>query len=99
MLKIYGASDDIVVIEKDGKCTDEIDCFDKDVIITFSDGTVILVGYSKPNLAVWYIKVKSKNNSAQNLVRCEDEDAEIYSDIFTIGADISDIEVVGKDKK
>ena len=41
MAKVYGYSDDIVVIEHlDGGCT-EIDCYDKDVAIEFGDGTVI----------------------------------------------------------
>ena len=47
MVKVYGASDDLVEIENSQYKQDEIDCFDSDVCIRFVDGTVIRLGYPK----------------------------------------------------
>lgn len=88
MLKIYGASDDLVEIEGSDYKKDEIGCFDKDVRIKFVDGTVIRVGYSKPGLAVWYIIVEKQGAAKQTLTICNDENAKIYSDVFEVDAEI-----------
>lgn len=90
MLRIYGASDDLVEIEGD-RC-DEIG--GSNVKIRFDDGTSIRVKYSKPNLAVWSITVEKSGSSYQKLVECNDENAEIYSDIFEIDADITSYRVI-----
>ena len=87
MTKVYGYSDDIVVIEHlEGGCT-EIDCFNSDVIITSEDGTVITVGYGKEDKAIWWIKVATCGLAGHNLIPCDDEDAETYSDVFEIEAE------------
>lgn len=93
MVKIYGCSDDYVVIE--GSCYEkQIDCYEKDVRIYFWDGTVIRVGYCKPNLGVWYIIVEDTGTAPQSLKVCQDEDAEIYSDVFEIESEIMSHELV-----
>lgn len=86
MIKVYGYSDDLVEIE--GDFNEGIGCFDKNVRIAFKDGTTILIGYCKPNLGVWWIVVEKQGTAPQKLTVCEDEDAEIYSDIFEIEAPI-----------
>ena len=87
MAKVYGYSDDIVVIEHlDGGCT-EIDCFNSAVIITFEDGTVITVGYGKLDKGIWWIRIATGGSAFCNLIPCDDEDAEIYSDVFEIEAE------------
>ena len=86
MIKVYGCSDDLVEIE--GNYEDEIVCYDRNVRIVFRDGTKILVGYGKPGLGVWWIKVEKQGTAKQALTICEDEDAEIYSDIFEIDSPI-----------
>lgn len=55
MVKVYGASDDLVEIYGSTYKENEIGCFEKDVRIRFTDGTVIRIGYAKPELAVWWI--------------------------------------------
>ena len=94
MARVYGYSDDIVCIEHlDGGCT-EIDCYDKDVRVRFSDGTVIRIGYPKENMAVWWIEVE-KNGTAHSKIRiCEDEDSTPYSDIFEIDAEVRAYSVI-----
>ena len=82
MIKVYGCSDDLVEIE--GDFEDEIGCFNRNVRIAFRDGTKILIGYSKPSLGVWWIEIEKQGTAPQKLTICEDEDAEIYSDIFEI---------------
>ena len=88
MAKVYGYSDDIVCIEYiDGGCT-EVDCFHQDVLICFEDDTTIRVGYSKENAAIWWIEVEKRGTATQKLEVCEDENAEVYSDVFYIDADV-----------
>ena len=96
MAKVYGYSDDIVCIEHiEGGCT-EIDCFGKDVLITFEDGTAIRVGYSKKDIAVWWIEVEAEGGAYSELQLCEDENAEPYSDVFTIDAEAATCDCIGQ---
>lgn len=96
-VKVYGYSDDLVAIEGSRYKENEIDCYDKDVRIRFADGTVIRVGYSKPDLAVWYIIIEHKGTAAQTLTVCQDEEAEVYSDVLEIESEILSHEVVRKE--
>lgn len=86
MIRVYGYSDDLVEIE--GAFADEIGCYNRNVRIAFRDGTKILIGYGKPGLGVWWIVVEKQGTAPQKLTVCEDEDAEIYSDIFEIDSPI-----------
>lgn len=88
MVKIYGASDDLVEIEGSKYKEDEIGCYNENVRIWFKDGTVILVSYGKEDLAVWKINIEETGTAEQHLEICEDEDADIYSDIFKIDSEI-----------
>lgn len=94
MIKVYGCSDDLVEIENSTYKEDEIGCYDSDVRIRFLDGTVIRVGYSKPNLAVWWIEVEKQGTAKQTLTICEDEEADVYSDVFVIDSEIKSHSVI-----
>ncbi len=94
MVKIYGCSDDLCEIENSAYKEDEIGCFDHDVRIRFLDGTTIRVGYPKKEKAVWWIEVEKKGTAKQKLTLCEDEDADIYSDIFEIDSEIKSHSVI-----
>lgn len=96
MVKVYGYSDDLVEIDGAPYPYDEVGCYDRDVRIWFDDGTVIRVGYGKQELAVWYIEVEEKGTAKSELQICEDEEAEIYSDIFEIEADFLKCEAIGE---
>lgn len=97
MVRIYGASDDLVEIENSDFPENEIDCYDRDVRLHFTDGTVIRVGFGKPNIGgVWRIKIEHKGTAAQTLSVCEDENASLYSDVFEIDAEIRDVEIISK---
>lgn len=98
MVKIFGYSDDLVEIEG-SNYKEEIDCFYRDVRIWFKDGTIIRIGYSKPNMAVWYIQIEQKGSAEQMLKICEDEDDDPYSDIFWIDAEIKQHRVIKQNKK
>ena len=87
MIKVYGYSDDILELEGAPYPADEIGCFDSAVMVKFSDGTLIKAGYPKDGKAIWWIKVLEKGAAPQKLIECDDEDAEIYSDVFEIDAD------------
>ena len=95
MVRIYGASDDLVEIEGSDYQEDEIGCFEANVRIWFEDGTVILVSYGKQDLAVWSIVIEKVGTAKFDLQICEDEDADIYSDIFEIDSEIVRHEVIG----
>lgn len=88
MIKVHGYSDDVVEIVNSNGGRTEIDCYERNVRIAFRDGTKILIGYCKPGLGVWWIKVEKQGTAKQTLTICEDEDAEIYSDIFEIDSPI-----------
>lgn len=89
MVKVYGASDDLVEIEYSKYEEDEICCYNKDVLIEFFDGTIIRIGYPKKDLAVWWIEIEKEGNAFKNLVLCNNEDAQIYSDIFEIYSEVN----------
>lgn len=94
MVKVYGASDDLVEIEGTKYKEDEIGCYEHDVRLRFTDGTVIRVGYPKDGMAVWWIDVEKVGSADQHLTQCFDEDARIYSDIFEIDAEVKSHSVI-----
>lgn len=94
MVKVYGASDDLVEIENSKYKEDEIGCYEHDVRIRFLDGTVIRVGYPKDGLAIWWIEIEKQGTAEHKLTICEDEDAWIYSDIFEIDSEIKSHSVI-----
>lgn len=97
MLKVYGCSDDLVEIEGAKYPNDEIGCFERDVKIKFTDGTEIKVGYNKPDLAIWWIRVEKRGTANQTMTSCWDENAFPYSDILTIDSELLSVEVVPKE--
>lgn len=94
MVKVYGASDDLVEIEGSKYKHDEIGCYDQDVRLRFTDGTVIRVGYPKADVAVWWIEVEKYGTAANRFTPCYDEDARVYSDIFEIDAEVKSHSVI-----
>ena len=94
--KVYGISDDLVEVEtvKNIYPYDEIGCFDSMVRILFTDNTVIEVEYGKDGKGIWKIEVTHKGDAKQKLTICDDEDADIYSDIFEIDADFDKCTVI-----
>lgn len=94
MVTIYGYSDDLVVVEHSEHGDHEIDCYDREIRFRFTDGTVIRIGYGKENLGVWYIEREHVGTAEQTLLICEDEDADPYSDVFSIEAEIESHDVL-----
>ena len=95
MVKVYGCSDDLVEIEGSSYLEDEIGCYWKNVRLFFEDGTIVLIGYGKYNLGgIWWIKYEIKGTAYQTLSICEDEDADIYSDVLCIDSEIKGYEVI-----
>ena len=93
MITVYGYSDDLVEIKRNGISLREIDCYERAVRVKFSDGTVIRVSYGKtfPNgtsLGIWQIKVTKKGTAPHSLSLCFIDTGERYSDEFTIGAEV-----------
>lgn len=87
MLKVYGYSDDVICIEGAAHPDNEIGCYDEDVRLWFSDGTRAMVHYGKPGIGgVWSITLERRGTANPILTQCDDEDAEVYSDILEIDA-------------
>ena len=94
MVKVYGASDDLVEIEGSIYRHDEIGCYNHDVRIRFRDGTVIRVGYPKEGMAVWWIEIEKIGSAPQSFQCCKNENARIYSDIFEIASEVKSHSVI-----
>ena len=94
--KVYGYSDDLVEIEGAKYPNNEIDCFMKDVIIDFKDGTKVRVGYPKKEGAIWWIEVLIHGTADYILDYCYDQDCTRYSDVFQINSEVSSVKVVNK---
>lgn len=85
--KVYGTSDDLIEFEGDvyGEVgaygTDEEDS--EGVLVTFSDGTLLVVKYGKAGMGIWGIIVIVKGSLFENNEPCSDENAKPYSDVVT----------------
>lgn len=79
--KIYGCSDDLV--EFRGDIDNEIGAYEaQDKGILLSDGTVLECSYPKtPELGVWGFKLVCAGLLFDRIEECNDEDAEVYSDV------------------
>lgn len=89
--KVYGTSDDL--IEFEGAFSGEVGAYgtgDKEqgVLLNISDGTVLEIKYGKLDQAIWHIKVLKKGAAYDNFDPCDDEDADIYSDIVTLRGEV-----------
>ena len=88
MVRVFGASDDLVEIEGGDYREKEIDCYDKTVRLEFSDGTVVRFGYGKNSAGIWWCEVEKEGPVPYRLMECDDEDADPNSDIFEIDAEV-----------
>lgn len=88
MTRVYGHSDDTVEIIGSDYPETEIPCFDSDVRICFTDGTIIRLYYGKGDKAIWQCIVEQEGDQPHFTVICDDEDARIYSDIFQTEAEV-----------
>ena len=88
MVRVFGASDDLVEIEGSNYPDNEIGCYDGTVKLEFIDGTVVRFGYGKNGLGIWWCEVEKKGTALYRLTECNDEDADIYSDVFEIDAEV-----------
>lgn len=82
--KVYGCSDDNVCFE--GDIRDEIGCWDTDLLLLFSDGTVLKTHYGKHvpgqgDDGIWQIRLITQGSLFDHIEECFDSDADIYSDI------------------
>lgn len=88
MAIVYGSSDDLVEIENSKFEEAEIFCFGQNVRMCFDDGTVILIGYSRYVPGVWSIDFEKHGFASFDLSICHSEEANPYSDVLIINADV-----------
>ena len=79
MNKVYGTSDDLIEIE--GELNEEINVINKAVLLIFNDGTILIVKYGKLELAIWEITILKKGELFDHIEKCDNQNADIYSDI------------------
>ena len=87
MLKIYGASDDLVEIE--GDISEEFNPSDAGdpSLLAFSDGTLLQIQYGAQSLGFWRIQPLVYGTAKYAKTEATDED-DNYSDIVTLDGDI-----------
>lgn len=98
--KIYGTSDDL--IEFEGDIYDEIGAYEaQDKGILLSDGTVLECSYPKAQgLGVWGFKLIRAGSLFDRIEECNDEDAEVYSDIVYFKDGLTDFwEIIPEHKQ
>jgi len=78
MTKIWGTSDDL--IEVDGDVRGEVNCYDKEVLLICSDGTLLGIKYGKMEMGIWQVNVIQKGALLEKVIQCTSEDDEVYSD-------------------
>lgn len=94
--KIYGSSDDL--IEFEGDIYDEIGAYKaQDKGILLSDGTVL---ECSPGLGVWGFKLVRAGRLFDRIEECNDEDAEVYSDVVYFKDGLTDFwEIIPEHKQ
>lgn len=98
--RIYGTSDDL--IEFEGDIYDEIGAYEaQDKGILLSDGTVLECSYpKKPDLGVWGFKLIRAGHLFDRIEECNDEDAEVYSDVVYFKDGLTDFwEIIPEHKQ
>ena len=85
MIRLSGASDDLVEI--DGDEVDEIDAYDQDVIFWFNDGSIIRMTYGSDDDAAWHGKIELQGMSGITVRKLIVRD-DYYSDELSIDAKI-----------
>lgn len=91
LTEVYGTGDDL--IEFEGHYSGEVGAFGTDdadmgVLIVVSDGTLLEVKYGKGGQGIWGITVLKKGTAYAGFEPCDDEEADIYSDIVRLRGDI-----------
>lgn len=79
MIKVSGYSDDNVDIECSGYWDNEYDCYEHDLILCFSDGTVIRMTYE----GFWHAVVEKSGKAPIKITKLIAND-DYYSDLVEI---------------
>ena len=81
---VYGASDDLIEIE--GQIREEFSPGEPDVVLGFSDGTVLRIRFT--NDGVWRITTLAQGSSSLTIVQAPVDDDDIYSDRATLTGEV-----------
>lgn len=89
--QVFGYSDDVLYIDSDN-VQEEIDCYEEDVKVYFTDGTVIIFTYEHTGL--WKCEVVNVGTALYEVTEANNPYSDNYSDIFRIHADFERYEKV-----
>lgn len=85
MIKVYGASDDLVEIE--GDIEEEFGAYDCKGYLMFSNGVLLTIEYG--DMGIWRIECLADPNNVVEIEKCPpNDDDDPYSDIANIKDDI-----------
>jgi hypothetical protein len=84
MIKIYGQSDDLVIIN--GDLEEEYACYNEPCYIIFSDGTLVKAEYKNGQ---WTIQTEKIGKNTEVDYEPANDFEENYSDILTLNGDIN----------
>lgn len=88
VIKVYGASDDLLEIE--GAIDEEFGVYgtdeDNPAYLTFSDGTAVSCVYDSDG--IWRMRLLSKGSSFISKDECVEETQDNHSDIVWLGDDV-----------
>lgn len=92
MITIYGASDDLIEVE--GDITEEFSPISDDdgYLLAFSDGTVLRIKYDD----VWRITPVVRGQASLDIVQCNEDDDNEYTDKATLDGVRIDWVVLGE---
>lgn len=95
-IAIYGASDDIILV--DGAIQQEYESPDGSFIVKMSDGTELIASYGKKvegkEQSIWTISEVSKGPAFIEKEECFSEDEEIYSDIVFMRKEVQVVSIL-----
>jgi hypothetical protein len=84
MTTVYGASDDLIVLE--GEVTSEINFIaiglgKKGCLLIFSDGTILEAAFGKADRGIWRVSLVERGSLFDVIDVCIEEDASPHSDV------------------
>ena len=82
--KVYGQSDDNIYL--DGEYNGQYTYYgtytaEKGILLIFNDGSILEIKYGKAELGIWGINIIRKGDLFDRIEYCNNEDADISSDI------------------
>lgn len=87
MIRIYGVSDELIIVEENGVELEKIDCNHNDIQFEMSDGTIVLFQYSIKKSKVWTASIVDEGYGDYVIEEYDEEASETRSDAVEVDAE------------